>query len=156
MEQSPNPYRTPEAPVEPDAEAAAPYHVRWLVRALVVAQVALLALAAVLPETLPPDLLKMRDDRDTAFLVAHGPMLAIVILLHLVALFGLWRELSWAAWLFLAANAVGYALELVSGPRINSDLASAVDSLADVAVGATLVATYLGGYFTRARRGAAT
>ena len=59
MDDRPNPYRTPEALVEPPAGVAPPHDVR----ALVVAQLALIPLIFLIPETLPADLRRISEQR---------------------------------------------------------------------------------------------
>lgn len=152
MEHNSNPYRTPEALVEPHPAATPPHNVRTLVRALVILQFALIPLVMLLPDSLPPELRPIRDAREAEFFNAHGTLLLVIIVLHLVSLFGLWWEAWWAAWLFLVSNAVSYAIMLVGGPQISSDLLYSIDSLEDVVIGATLSALYVGGYFARAAR----
>ena len=151
MADSPDPYKPPEAPIDLHAEAPAVRGVRALLRVLVIAQVAILALAVVLPDTLPPELRPLRDERDMAFLNAHGMLALLDIGLVVASLAGLWWEKRWAAWLYVAANAIGYALQLASGARIASDLSGLLDSFADASIGATLVVLYLGGYLTPPR-----
>lgn len=149
MEQGPNPYKPPEAPVDLHGEAPAPYAVRVLLRVLIVVQIALIPLALALPDTLPAELRQLRDDRDAAFFNTHAVFVLLAIALLIVSLLGLWWEKGWAAWLYLVAAVVGYALQLATGTRISSDLVGLVDSFADAATGATLVALYLGGFFSR-------
>ena len=149
MADSPNPYRPPDAPVDPHAESPIHHGLRVLLRALVVVQIALIPIAVMLPDTLPPELRQLRDDRDMAFINAHGMLAMLVIALVTAGLIGLWWEKRWAAWLYLAANATGYALQLAAGARIASDLSGLVDSAADASIGATLVVLYLGGFFTQ-------
>ena len=148
MAESPNPYRPPEAPVDLHVDAPAVHGLRVLLRLLIVAQIALIPLAVLMPDTLPADLKPLRDEHDMAFINAHGVLAMLDIALVVASLVGLWWEKRWAAWLYLAANAIGYALQLVSGVRISSDLSSLLDSFADASVGATLVVLYLSGYFT--------
>ena len=144
-----NPYKPPDAPVDPHAEAPIHYGLRVLLRVLVVVQIALIPIAVLLPDTLPPELRQLRDDRDMAFINSHGLLAMLLIALVVTSLLGLWWEKRWAAWLYLAANAVGYALQLAAGARIASDLSGLVDSAADASIGATLVVLYLGGFLTK-------
>ena len=120
-----------------------------LLRVLVVVQIALIPIAVMLPDTLPPELRQLRDDLDMAFINEHGMLAMLVIALAVASLVGLWWEKRWAAWLYIAANAVGYALQLASGVRVASDLSGLVDSVADASIGATLVVLYLGGFLTK-------
>ena len=150
MERGPNPYKPPESPVDLHGETPALHGVRVLLRVLIVVQIALIPLALVVPDTLPPELRQLRDERDAAFFNNYAAFILLAIALLVVSLLGLWWEKRWAAWLYLAATVVGYALQLATGTRISSDLAGLVDSFADAATGATLVALYLGGYFARA------
>ena len=149
--ENPDPYRTPQAPVDPQADAATLQSVRVLLRALVVAQIALIPVVLMLPDTLPPELKRLRDEHDMVFFNTHGALALAAIGLLIAALVGLWWERRWAAWAYVVANGIGYALQLASGARISSDLASMADSFADAAIGATLVVLYLGGFFAQPR-----
>jgi hypothetical protein len=150
MEQGPNPYKPPEAPVDLNGDTQALHGLRVLLRILIVVQIALIPLALVLPDTLPPELRQLRDERDAAFFNAHAVFVLLAIALLIVSVLGLWWEKRWAAWLYVVAAVVGYALQLATGVRIASDLAGLVDSFADAATGATLVVLYLGGFFAHA------
>ena len=154
MDDPSNPYRTPESPVDAHVDASTPHSARVLLRVLVFVQLALIPLAMLMPDTLPQELRRLRDEREAAFVNTHGALALLSIALLVVSLVGLWLEKRWAVWLYVAANVIGYALQLMTGARIASDLSSFVDSLADAAVGATLVVLYLGGYFSAASRDA--
>ena len=149
--ETPNPYKPPEAPVDRAGDVPPPGAARGVLRILVVAQLALVPIAVMLPDTLPAELRPLRDESDMAFFDAHGALAIAAIAVLVASLVGLWREQRWGAWAYLVANAIGYVLQFASGPHITSDLAALVDSFADAAVGATFLALYFGGYFSQPR-----
>ena len=150
--EAPNPYKPPQAPVDRPLDGPPLHALRLLLRILIVAQLALIPIAVMLPDTLPADLRPLRDARDMAFLNAHGLFAIVAIALVVASLIVLWWEKRWAAWLYVVANVIGYALQLAAGARIASDLSGLLDSFADAAIGATLVVLYLGGYLSQSER----
>lgn len=150
--EAPNPYKPPEAPVDPHGDVPSPHSLRVLLRALLLVQVAVTVISMALPDTLPPDLARARDAASFGFFTRY-PALPIAALALIVAgLLGLCWEKRWAVWTYVAGNALGYAIELIAGPSISSELTTFVDSANDLLVGATLVVLYLGGYLS-SRRG---
>lgn len=148
MQNNPNPYSPPRASLEPAMEPAAHPSLRKLLRVLIVVQIVALPLIIGMPERLPADLVGIKERYDTAFLNAYPALILLLLFVPYASLIGLWWEKRWAAWAFLVSSIGGYALQLLSGPQITSDLVALLDSLTDAAVGALLVVLYGLGTFS--------
>ena len=148
MQDNPNPYSPPVAPVDPAVEPTTPRSLRTLLRALIVLELAALPLLLLMPERLPPDLQATRDKYDAILVTAYPAFTMLSLVVSYASLIGLWWEKRWAAWAFVVSSIGGYALQLMAGPRIMSDVVALLDSVTDVGVGAIFVILYMMGTFS--------
>jgi hypothetical protein len=149
MDQDENPYRAPRAPLDAGAHATNESSLRPILRGLIVFQLVILAVLLVVPDFLSPELQSIRDQHLNALFEPYWTFLMGFLILSVACLIALWWEKRWAAWSFLILSVLSYLFQLMAGPIILDELAGLLDSLADVAVGATLVALFGMGLFSR-------